>query len=129
VIFLHKGEVISWHARVIAQHGGSPEMRDEVALDSALIAAQNRFHYEATDVIGCAAAYAFHLTNAHALLDGNKRVAAVATEVFLEIDGVVLTATEKQLFILYMGIADGSLNRDAFEKQLRSLAKELKNAG
>ena len=123
MIFLHKGEVIAWHMRVIEEHGGSPEMRDEAALESALVAAQNCFHYERADVIGCAAAYAYHLTKAHAFLDGNKRVAAVATEVFLVINEAELEASEKELLNLYMGIADSSLTRDQVEDMLRMLVK------
>lgn len=124
MIFLHKGEVIAWHARAIEEHGGSPEMRDEAALESALIAAKNRFHYESADAVACAATYAYHLTTAHAFLDGNKRVAAVATTVFLEINEVDLEASEKQLLKLFMGIADGSLNRDRVEGILRTLTKK-----
>lgn len=124
MIFLHKGEVIAWHARAIAEHGGSPEMRDEAALESALIAAENRFHYEGADAVACAAAYAYHLTAAHAFLDGNKRVAAVSTAVFLEINDVKLEASESGLLKLFMSIADGGLSRDLVEASLRTLIKK-----
>jgi death-on-curing protein len=124
VIFLHKGELLAWHARLIQEHSGTPEIRDESALESALIAAQNRLHYEAADVIGCAATYAYHLIKAHAFLDGNKRVAAIATEVFLEINGVELNVSETQLLGFYMGIADGKMNREAAEITLRKLVKK-----
>ena len=124
MIFLDKSQLISWHARLIHEHGGAAEIRDEAALESALIAAQNRFHYETADVIGCAAAYAYHLTNAHAFLDGNKRIAAVATEVFLETNGIELAASESELLRLYVGIAAGRINRDAVEATLRGLVKK-----
>jgi death-on-curing protein len=129
VIFLHKGEIIALHARVIEEHGGSPELRDEGALESTLVAAQNRFHYEGADAIACAAAYAYHLSKAHAFLDGNKRIAAVATEVFLIVNNVELQASEKQLLQLYMGIADGTLNRDQIEAALRLLIRKNQDAG
>jgi Fic/DOC family len=48
-------------------------LRDEALLESALTAARNRHHYEMADVVSCAATYAYHLTQAHAFLDGNKR--------------------------------------------------------
>jgi death-on-curing protein len=124
VIFLNKCHLISWQARLIQEHGGRPEIRDEAALESALIAAQNRLHYESADGIGCAAAYAYHLTNSHAFLDGNKRIAAVATEVFLETNGIELAASESQLLRLYVGIAGGRVNRDAVETTLRKLVKK-----
>lgn len=120
LIFLNKDEVIELHARAIDAFGGSHGIRDEGALESALVAAENRHFYGGADVIGCAAAYAYHLTQAHAFIDGNKRVAAVVTEIFLEVNGVGLEAAEDQLYALYMGVADGSLSRDEVEERLRS---------
>lgn len=120
MIFLNKDEVIELHARAIDTFGGSHGIRDEGALESALVVAENRHFYAGADVIGCAAAYAYHLTQAHAFVDGNKRVAAVVTEIFLEVNGVSLDAIEDQLYELYIGVADGSLSRDEVEERLRS---------
>jgi death-on-curing protein len=75
-------------------------------------------------VIGCAAAYAYHLTKAHAFVEGNKRVAAVVTETFLNLNGIELKATDEELFDLYLGIADGSLSRVQVERKLRSRSRE-----
>lgn len=120
LIFISKDEVVELHARAIDAFGGSHGLRDEGALESALVAAENRHFYAEADTVGCAAAYAYHLTQAHAFIDGNKRVAAVVTEIFLEVNGVGLEATEDQLYELYMGVADGSLSRDEVEERLRS---------
>ena len=120
LIFLTKDEVIELHARAIDAFGGSHGLRDEGALVSALVAAENRHFYAEADVLGCAAAYAYHLTQAHAFIDGNKRVAAVVTEIFVEVNGVGLDATEDQLYELYMGVANGNLSRDEVEERLRS---------
>lgn len=59
------------HARTTAIHGGSPGMRDEGGLESALAAPENRYYYEDAELIGCAASYAYHLSQAHAFVDGN----------------------------------------------------------
>lgn len=120
MIFLKKDEVIKLHARAIDAFGGSHGLRDEGALESALIAAENRHFYAEADVIGCAAAYAYHLIQAHAFIDGNKRVAAVVAEIFLEVNGVSLDATEDQLYELYIGVADGRLSREEVEERFRS---------
>jgi death-on-curing protein len=120
LIFLKKDEVIKLHARAIDAFGGSHGLRDEGALESALIAAENRHFYAEADVIGCAAAYAYHLIQAHAFIDGNKRVAAVVAEIFLEVNGVSLDATEDQLYELYIGVADGRLSREEVEERFRS---------
>ena len=76
MIFPDKLDVLTIHARLIAETGGTQGLRDEALLESALTAAKNRYHYETADVVSCAATYAFHLTQSHAFFDGNKRVAA-----------------------------------------------------
>jgi len=52
------------HARLIEETGGSGGLSDQGSLESALAAAENRYNYEKTDLITCAATYAFHLTQA-----------------------------------------------------------------
>ena len=72
--FPDKLDVLTVHARLIAETGGSVGLRDAGLLESALAAAENRHGYEAADLATCAATYAYHLTQAHAFIDGNKRV-------------------------------------------------------
>lgn len=45
----------------------------------------------------------------HALVDGNKRLAALATMVFLDINGKEPTLTNADLFDLTMAVASGDL--------------------
>lgn len=45
------------------------------------------------------------------LSNGNKRVAAAASEVFIELNGARLTATNEQIVSLFIGIAAGTLSR------------------
>src|SRR5437763_6499500 len=95
--FPDKLDVLIVHARLISETGGTGGIRDEGLLESALAAAENRHHYEAADVVRCAATYAYHLTQAHAFIDGNKRVAAAITETFLETNGVRLMMTNEEV--------------------------------
>jgi death-on-curing protein len=68
--------VLAIHARAIEEFGGLHGVCDAGALEAALTAVENRAYYEYATLIACAATYAYHLTQAHAFLDGNKRVAA-----------------------------------------------------
>lgn len=70
--FSDKLDVLTAHARLIAVTGGSVGLRDEGLLESALAAAENRHGYEDADLATCTATYAYHLTQAHAFIDGNK---------------------------------------------------------
>jgi death-on-curing protein len=117
--FPDKLDVLTVHARLISETGGTGGIRDEGLLESALAAAENRERYEAADVVHCAATYAYHLTQAHAFLDGNKRVAAAITETFLETNGVRLRMTNDEIVRLFLEIASGALSRDQVEQPLR----------
>ncbi len=64
--FLTKEEVLHLQEQGIEEFGGSHGLRDEGALESALLAAENRAYYEDAGLAVCAATYAYHLTQAHA---------------------------------------------------------------
>ena len=121
--FPDKLDVLTIHARLIEETGGSSGLRDQGSLESALTAAENRYNYENADLITCAATYAFHLTQAHAFIDGNKRIAAAITETFLESNGSELTMTNNEVVQLFLNIAAGRLTREDVEKKLRSTTR------
>lgn len=115
-LFLRRPEVIAIHAHSVDVFGGLHGLRDEGALESALVAAENREYYEKADLATCAATYAYHLTQAHAFADGNKRAGAAVAEVFLEINGAQLKATNDEVVKLFLAIASGGLTRDEVEQ-------------
>lgn len=112
MIFLRDAEVVLIQHRQINQFGGTHGIRDPGLLSSAIAAAENRFHYEGANLAICAATYAFHLTQAHAFVDGNKRVGAAATEVFLLLNNASLTASNDEIIALFLGIAASQLSRE-----------------
>ena len=122
MLFLRKHEVLEIQHRLIEQFGGSHGLRDEGALESALLAVESRAFYENADVAACAATYAYHLTQAPAFVDGNKRVAASVSEIFLELNGAELKATNDEILELFLKIAAGELIRaeveDFFSRRL-----------
>jgi death on curing protein len=71
---------------------------------------------------GKAAALMHSLARNHALVDGNKRLALLATVVFLRINGCILDLTEDEAFDLIMFVAAGQLDAEEICKRLR-LAK------
>ena len=124
--FPDKSDVLAVHARLISETGGSAGLRDEGLLESALAAAENRHYYEAADLVTCAASYAYHLTQAHAFIDGNKRIAAAITETFLETNGGRLMMTNEEVVQLFLDVASGVLNRDEVEQSLRGKVRKRK---
>jgi death-on-curing protein len=84
------------HAKLLAEHGGLPGAPQIEVLEHALA----RPH----DLLACdeiprslpalAAAYGFALARAHCFPDGNKRLALAVIDVFLQLNGHELTASE-----------------------------------
>lgn len=114
--FLTKDEILRFHTKGIEELGGSHGLRDEGALESALLAAENRAYYEKASLAVCAATYAYHLAQAHAFIDGNKRIAAVVAELFLEFNGAQLEMTNTEMIELFLKIAASELTRDEVEQ-------------
>jgi death-on-curing protein len=112
MLFPNKDEVPDIQRKLIDRFGGLHGIRDEGALDSALMAPSNRQHYEGVDLATCAATYAFHLTKNHPFLDGNKRIGAAVAEIFVRLNGAQLTASDDEIVALFFGIAAGSISRD-----------------
>jgi death-on-curing protein len=118
-LFPRKQEVLDIHAHLIEAFGGVHGVRDDAALESALAAAENREYYESADLVTCAATYAYHLAQAHAFIDGNKRIAAAVSEIFLELNGAHLNATNEQIVVLFLDIAASKLSRAEIEEFFR----------
>jgi death-on-curing protein len=114
--FPRKEEVLEIHAKLLEEFGGLPGIRDEGLLDSALLSAANRQHYEGADLTVCAATYAFHLTQNHPFVDGNKRVGAAVAEIFVRLNGAHLSVSNDEIVELFLGIAAGTVSRDEVER-------------
>lgn len=110
------------HERQLAEHGGGSGVRDEGMLESALARPQQKYAYggnEADLVTLAAAYYAFGLARNHPFIDGNKRTAAVACELFLDLNGFELLASDEDLYSVFMAQADGELDEERLAKWLR----------
>jgi death-on-curing protein len=99
---------------------GAGPVRDLGLLDSASHRPQGSFFGRAAypTLAGKAAALMHSLAGNHALVDGNKRLALLATVVFLRINGYVLDLTDDEAFTLTMSVAAGELDANEIEKQL-----------
>ena len=100
---------------------GAGPVRDLGLLDSACHRPQaSLFGEEAYPTLaGKAAALMHSLACNHALVDGNKRLALLATVVFLRINGYVLDLTDDEAFALTMSVAAGELDAAGISKRLQ----------
>lgn len=112
--------VIVLHDMSIATDGGASGIRDEGLLESALDRPKNRFHYEGvTDLPALAATYAVGLAKNHAFADGNKRAAFIAAGLFLERNGLFLTATQADAALTMLAVAAGEIDIDQLADWIR----------
>lgn len=100
---------------------GTGPVRDLGLLDSACHRPQATFFgQEAYPTLATKAAALMHsLACNHALVDGNKRLALLATVVFLRINGHTLDLTDDEAFDLTMSVAAGQLDADAIQERLQ----------
>jgi len=122
-VFLNLEQVMRIHARSLAEHGGTEGMRDPGLVESALASARNTFLHGSGDVFDVAASYAFHLAEAQAFLDGNKRTAAGAALIFLALDGDYVMPPARQLHQAMLDIAAKRMTKPDLAKLFRDLAK------
>jgi death-on-curing protein len=119
--WLSKTLNLAVHDEQLAEHGGGTGVRDNGLLESALARPQNRLAYDTgADLPALAAAYAFGLARNHPFVDGNKRTAFVAAEVFLDLNGVTLTASDEDCVLTMLRLAAGEIEEDAFADWLRA---------
>lgn len=121
IVWIEKPLALAIHHRQLAEHGGSTGVRDESLLDSALAHPRQLLSYgdPPPDLATLAASIAFGLARNHPFVDGNKRTAAVACETFIVLNGGELTASDAELYPLYIGLSEGSLAEGQFADWLR----------
>jgi len=110
---------------LLAEHGGPAGIRDDGALDSALSRPQQKHHYEQSDLFALGAAYAFGLSSNHPFLDGNKRIALAALDVFLQLNGWTLIASEVDAVSTILDLAAGTLTEESLAEWVRGNVEEL----
>ena len=119
--FLTREIVDAIHEEQISSFGGLHGVRDENALESAIMAAQNVYYYGGGDAFEIAAAYAYHLAENQAYLDGNKRTGAQAAFVFLEGCGVSCSRLpEERTYEAMIKIATHEMTRVDLAEYLRA---------
>ena len=104
--------VLAIHDEQLAEHGGQPGVRDPGLLESALGRPRNQFAYGEPSITRLAASYAFGISRNHPFLDGNKRTSLVVAELFLELNGYELIASDAQCVTTFLQLAAGELTED-----------------
>ncbi|RZS58433.1 type II toxin-antitoxin system death-on-curing family toxin [Sphaerotilus mobilis] len=107
------------HDEQLAEHGGAAGERDPGLFESALARPQHLAVYGEPDVADFAAAYGYGIARNHPFIDGNKRTAFVAVELFLFLNGEQLIADDAACVITMLKLAAGDLAEAEFAAWLR----------
>jgi death on curing protein len=118
--WLLNGVVLALHDEQLAEHGGSPGVRDVGLLSSALARPQNQVAYGDPSVFDLAAAYAFGIIRNHPFMDGNKRTGFLAAYVFLDLNGWELMAHEDEAVAAVLALAAGEIQEAGFSEWLKT---------
>jgi death on curing protein len=126
--WLAKNLILAVHERQLAEHGGAPGVRDEGLLESALARPKNLFAYGEGDAAALAGAYAFGLARNHPFVDGNKRTAFVACELFLIANGFELVARDEVCLAMMLALASSEIDEAEFAAWLRESVRPVTRA-
>jgi death-on-curing protein len=121
-VFLSTGQVSALHRRALEQHGGQDGLRDAAAFESAVVHPQNVWSYAHGDLFEIAAAYAFHLAESQAFLDGNKRTGMAAALTFLKLNGETVPVHTDELYACMIAIAERRMTKSGLAAVFRRLA-------
>ncbi len=110
------------HTQSLSDHGGSPGVRDEGLLESALARPQNLATYGEPTLYELASALAYGLAKNHPFIDGNKRTAFLCAYTFLGLNGAELDADEAEAAAIMVDLAAGKVSEEEFARWLRALS-------
>jgi death on curing protein len=119
--FLPVELVLAIHEEMIHAYGGSHGIREPGLVESAVAQGQNAYYYGKADFFEIAAAYAYHLAESQAFLDGNKRAGAATALTFLEMNGVDITRiSTREVYEMMIQIATKEMTKSGLADMLRS---------
>lgn len=114
-------EILELHQRIIEQSGGASGIRDISLLESAIAQPRMTFAGEDLypDLLEKSAALGFSIIMNHPFVDGNKRTGHAATEIFLILNGIEISASVDEQERIVLEVASGKLKREAFLEWLQ----------
>lgn len=116
-------EALHIHEALINAYGGMQGVRDQGLVEAALLRPQTGYY---ADLIEEAAALWESLAMNHGFIDGNKRIAFAAMEIFLNLNGTSITASQEDAeAFIYRHLEAGTFTKDNLDAWLRANTKPV----
>ena len=122
-VWIDPSVILAVHDEQIAEHGGAAGLRDRGLLESALARPLNLAVLGRPDYADLAACYGVGIAKNHPFLDGNKRTAFIAIELFLALNGGTLSASDADAAITMLAVAAGKIDETGLAEWIRRHAK------
>lgn len=123
-VWIDPAVLLAVHDEQLAEHGGATGTRDIGLFESAVARPRQLAHYGTPDLAELAAAYGFGIARNHPFVDGNKRTAYVAVELFLALNGVELLADDAECVTTILAVAAGQMDEAALALWLRQHSRQ-----
>jgi death-on-curing protein len=119
--FLTIEDILELHRDQIQRYGGDDGIRDRGLLESAVAMPQQSFagNYLHEGIFEMAAAYAFHLAESQAFVDGNKRTGLAAAYAFLALNGYRLIEQGDRLYDAMIAVGTRQMDKAGLAGVLR----------
>jgi len=126
--WIDEGDALVLHEKLLILHGGSPGVRDEALLKSALAwPLQHHAYRHEVDIVELGSLYTASIVSNHPFVDGNKRTGFVIGILFLELNGYRFNASEETAAQAVIDLAAGKLNEAQYAAFLRANSMPVKS--
>jgi death-on-curing protein len=121
--FLTVDDVLKIHEQQLLHFGGAPGIRDRSGLEAAVQQPQASWagEYLYESIFDMASVYAFHIAEAQAFVDGNKRTALHVALLFLAINGYEISFDDPRLYDAMIAIATKAMTKEDLSNLFREL--------
>ncbi len=127
-IWVDASVVLAVNDEQLAEHGGASGVRDPGLLESALARPRNRYAYDKASLHALAASYAHGIAKNHPFIDGNKRTSLVIAELFLNLNGIELTASDEAVVLTWLKLAAGDISEVGLEDWITENSRRMSKA-
>lgn len=125
--YISTARVLRAHAYAVHTAGGTLGVRDEGLLLSALAAPKQAVAYGETRIAVVAAVLAYALAKNHAFLDGNKRIAFFAMDMFLRRNGYRVCFAPQQWADIMVAVAAGAVSRETLAAEIQAILPQRRS--
>jgi death-on-curing protein len=125
--WLSKIVIIAIHGELLAEHGGLDGTYKGDSLESTLARPQQLLSYgnPGPSLYDLAACYGYGFARNHCFSDGNKRIALAAIDVFLQLSGHELTASEPEAVDTILRLAASEIDENELSRWIEANTSKL----